>query len=215
MDFNLTGPDALPWRKAYKLLIGAVVPRPIAWVSTVSEGGQYNLAPFSFFNAVSANPPHLVFSPMIRSTDGRTKDTLNNIRHAREFVVNVVTEDLAEAMNITSGEYQASVDEFELAGLTPAPSAAIRAPRVAESPVNFECWLADLLPLGEPGALGTATLVIGKVAHIHVDDSVLFDGDKIDLEKLKPVGRLAGTSYTRVTDLFDMVRPPSQVGEQS
>src|SRR5271163_5126580 len=143
-------PSEIAHREVYNILLNAVAPRPIAWVSTLSASGQPNLAPFSFFNAVSVKPPLLGFSPSMRSSKksepsgkagGEHKDTLRNIRETREFVVNIVTFELAEAMNLTSGEYDASVNEFELAKVTPEPSKVVRPPRVAESPVSFECKL--------------------------------------------------------------------------
>lgn len=205
-------PDAYPWSSIYKILIGAVVPRPIGWISSLDESGRRNLAPFSFFNAVCARPPHVVFSPMIRETDAGEKDTLRNVRATGEFVVNIVTEAIAEAMNVSSTEFPREVDEFTAAGLTAAPSVAVKPPRVAESPVHFECRVAHLLPLGEgPGA---ATLVVGRVVHLHVDPSVLLDGDKIDLDRLQPIGRLSGAGYCRVTDRFEMKRPPSQIASR-
>lgn len=206
MEFD---PGAVPPRTIYKLMTGAVVPRPIGWVSSVNANGQPNLAPFSYFNAVSSNPPHLIFSPGIRGTDGSAKDTLKNVQTTGEFVANLVTEDLAEAMNVTATEFPAHVNEFEAAGLTPAPSRAVRPPRVAESPVHFECRVAHLLDLGEGGTGNT--LVVGRVVHIHVSDEVLLEGDKVDWARLKPIGRLAGRWYCRVNDLFELVRPPSQI----
>lgn len=204
--------SALPWRTLYKLLIGSVVPRPIGWVSSISEQGQVNLAPFSFFNAVCANPPTLLFCPMIRSTDGGHKDTLRNVRARGEFVINIVSEDLAQAMNITATEFPSGVNEFEAAGVTPAPAAAVAPPRVAESRVHFECRVERILEFGDQP--GSGSVVIGRILHVHVDESVLLDGDKIDLLALKPIGRLAGSAYTRVTDLFDLMRPPSQIKPQ-
>jgi flavin reductase (DIM6/NTAB) family NADH-FMN oxidoreductase RutF len=202
-------PTSQPWKSTYKLMIGAIVPRPIGWVSTVSAAGQPNLAPFSFFNGVCANPPTVLFCPMIRGTDGATKDTINNIRATEEFVVNIVTESLAGAMNISATELPSAIDEFERAGLTPMPSAAVRAPRVGESPIHFECRLAEIVEIGtEPGG---GSVVIGRVLHIHADDRVIFDGDKVDLSALRPVGRLAGRAFCRVTDTFEMVRPPSEI----
>ena len=135
-------PDLVPYRDFYRILLTAVGPRPIAWVSTLNQG-QLNLAPFSFFNALSAKPPLLGFCPSLRQVDGQSapKDTLRNIRETGEFVVNVVTFAVAEAMNLTSGEYEPSVDEFALAKLTTRPSQVVRPPQVAESPVSFECKL--------------------------------------------------------------------------
>lgn len=211
MEFPLSGPDALPWRSLYKIMIGSVVPRPIGWVSTINTEGWHNLAPFSFFNVICPNPPHLLFCPMVRSTDHQSKDTLNNVRATGEFVINIVSEPLAEAMNITSTELPAEVDEFEAAGLTAAPSVVVKPPRVGESLIHYECKLAQVLDFGEPNEPGGGSVVIGRIVHVHADDSVLFDDVKIDLNRLQPVGRLAGYDYCRVTDLFQMVRPPSQI----
>ncbi len=202
-------PEDLPWQSVYKILIGSVVPRPIGWISTVNSAGRPNLAPFSFFNAVCANPPHVLFCPSVRIEDRQPKDSLRNVRATGEFVVNIVTEDLAEAMNITSADLPAEMNEFEIAGLTITPSTAVRPPRVAKSPIHYECKVVHIFELGkQPGA---GNIVIGRVVHIHVDESVLFGGDKIDLAKLKPIGRLGGNGYCRVTDLFKMVRPSSQI----
>jgi flavin reductase (DIM6/NTAB) family NADH-FMN oxidoreductase RutF len=202
-------PENLPWQSVYKILVGSVVPRPIGWISTVDSTGRPNLAPFSFFNAVCPNPPHVLFCPNVRIKDRQTKDSLHNVRDTGEFVVNIVTEDLAEAMNLTSTDLPAEVNEFEFGGLSISPSTAVRPPRVAESPVHYECKMAHIFDLGDqPGA---GSVVIGRVVHIHVDELVLFGGDKIDLAKLKPIGRLGGNGYCKVTDLFKMVRPPSQI----
>jgi flavin reductase (DIM6/NTAB) family NADH-FMN oxidoreductase RutF len=202
-------PETRPWSSVYKILIGAVVPRPIGWISSLDEHGRRNLAPFSFFNAVCARPPHIVFSPLVRETDAGEKDTLRNVRATGEFVVNIVTEALAEAMNLSSTELPPEADEFSVAGLTAAPSVVVKAPRVAESPVHLECRVAHLLELG--GQPGAATLVVGRVVHLHVDRSVLLGDDKIDLARLRPIGRLSGAAYCRVTDIFEMKRPPSQL----
>lgn len=203
-------PNTYPWQSLYKIMIGSIVPRPIGWVSTVDEAGTPNLAPYSFFSAVCANPPHVLFCPMVRSTDRQAKDTLRNVRATGEFVVNMVTEALGPAMNITSTEFPAPVDEFQAAGLTPVASIAVRPPRVAESPIHYECQVSHIVDLGE-GGLGSGSVVIGRVVHVHVRDELLVGGDKIDLARLAPIGRLAGNSYCRVTDLFDLVRPPTQV----
>jgi flavin reductase (DIM6/NTAB) family NADH-FMN oxidoreductase RutF len=208
MELN---PASAPWQDVYKLMIGSIVPRPIGWVSTVSPEGNRNLAPFSFFSAVCGNPPHVLFCPMIRGTDSQAKDSLDNVRDTGEFVVNIVTEPLAEAMNLTSMEVPPGVDEFTLAGLTPVDSLAVKPPRVGESPIHFECRTVEVVDLGD--CAGGGSVVIGRVVHIHADDSVIFDGNKVDLAKLQPIGRLAGGSYCRVTDLFDMRRPPSRLVE--
>jgi flavin reductase (DIM6/NTAB) family NADH-FMN oxidoreductase RutF len=203
-------PENLPWQLIYKVMIGSIVPRPIGWISTLDPDGRRNLAPFSFFNAVCANPPHVLFSPMVRSTDRGTKDTLRNVRATGEFVVNIVTQELASAMNQTSQELPGAVDEFAVANLITAPSTVVKPPRVAASPVHFECRVAQIFDISDQP--GGGSVVIGQVVHIHVNEDVLFDGDKIDLEKLKPIGRLAGAAYCRVSDVFQMVRPSSQIG---
>ncbi len=200
----------MDWRSVYKILIGSVLPRPIGWISTISQSGDHNLAPFSFFNVVCSNPPHVLFCPSVRSTDGKIKDTLRNVQANGEFVVNIVTEDLAEAMNVSATEYPAEVDEFVLAGLTAAQSQKVQPPRVAESPIHYECQVTQIIEIGDkPGA---GSVVIGRVLHLHVDDDLLIDGDKVDLAKLRPIGRLSGSRYSRVTDVFEMQRLPSQVG---
>ena len=203
-------PATLPWKSVYKLMIGAILPRPIGWISTVDAAGQANLAPFSVFNAVASRPPTVLFCPTIREFDAGPKDTLRNVRTTGEFVVNIVTEELAEAMNVSSTEFPPEVDEFLAAGVTAAPSAAVAAPRVAESPIHFECRLRQIVEVGsDPGG---GAIVVGRVVHLHVDPSVLVDGDKIDLAALRPIGRLSGAAYCRVTDVFQMPRPKSQLG---
>lgn len=206
MELN---PANVPWQDVYKLMIGSILPRPIGWVSTLSPEGVRNLAPFSFFNAICGNPPHVLFCPMIRGTDSKAKDSLENARATREFVVNIVTKRLAEAMNITSMEVPPDIDEFELAGLTPVESAVVKPPRVGESPIHFECQTVEIVDLGEhPGG---GSLVIGRIVHLHANDEVIFGETKVDLARLQPIGRLAGASYCRVTDRFDMPRPPSHL----
>lgn len=206
MEFN---PTTVPWQTINKLMTGSILPRPIGWISTINEKGQPNLAPYSFFNMVCANPPTVMFAPMIRSTDRQPKDTLNNIRINGEFVVNFVTEKLAEAMNISSMETFPDVNEYELAGLTTAPSTVIKVPRVAESPIHFECNVRDIIEISDQP--GGGYLVIGTIVHFHIEDRVLIETDKIDLAAFKPIGRLAGGKYVRMTDLFNMERPASQL----
>ena len=197
-------PDTLSPRTIYKLMTGSIVPRPIGWISTLSEAGTPNLAPFSYFNAVSAAPPTLLFCLGMKDP-GTPKDTLKNVRSTGEFVVNIVTEALAKAMNHTSIKAPYGEDEFALAGVTPAPSITVKPLRVAESPVHFECRVAHIYPVGEDES--GSHIVVGRITHIHVDDDVLIDGDKIDMAKLKPVGRLAGRGYARITDTFELERP--------
>src|SRR5690242_530070 len=185
------GPAAIPPINTYKLLIGTVVPRPIAFVSTISPEGVRNLAPFSFFNAICANPPVVSFACGVREP---LKDTLANVRANGEFVVNIVTEEIAERMNMTSGEYEAGVDEFQVSGLTPVASEVVRPPAVRESPVNMECKLVQIVdvslqPLG-------GSLVLGEVVRFHIDPAI-FDNFRIDPEKLRAIGRMGGNGYTR------------------
>lgn len=188
----------------YKLMIGAIVPRPIAFVSTVSCEGARNLAPFSFFTAVCANPPVICFCPNRRDWPERRKDTLRNILATREFVVNIVSEEFAEKMNLTSGEYPPDIDEFALAGLTAVPSDLIKAPRVAESHVNMECRLYLAIEIGDLPLSGN--VILGQVLRFHVDDRY-FENFRIDPDKLRAIGRMGGASYARTTDRFDMQRP--------
>jgi len=207
MEIN---PAEIPAAALNRIILGSVVPRPIAWVSTIGVSGQPNLAPFSFFNAVCYNPPTLLFCPGVRATDVGSKDTYHNIRATHEFVINIVTEGLAEAMNVTATELPPEINEFELAGLTEAPSAKVRPPRVAQSPINFECTLNQIVDIGD-GSPGSGWVVIGNVVHIHVADEVMLPDYKIDIRTLKPIGRLAGFNYTRVNDIFEIKRLPSQL----
>jgi flavin reductase (DIM6/NTAB) family NADH-FMN oxidoreductase RutF len=204
MIVNPSGNNSLD---IYKLMTGAIVPRPIAFVSTVSADGVFNLAPFSFFTGISADPPVICFCPMIRF-DGTRKDTLRNIEEAREFVVNIVSEEIAERMNLCSPEYPPEVDEFQISGLTPVPSDLVRAPRVGESRVNMECRLLQIVEVSAKPLGGS--LVIGEILRFHVDDA-LFENYKIDPGELRPIGRMGGTAYTRTTNRFDMSRPSVRV----
>ena len=185
----------------YKLLIGAVVPRPIAFVSTVSPEGVANLAPFSFFTVASANPPVLCFTASFREP---RKDTLVNVRATKEFVVNIVSEEFAAKMNACSAEYPHGVDEFAMSGLTAVPSDLVRPPRVKESHVNMECKLLQMVEVSNQPLGGT--LILGEVVRFHVDDAI-FEEFRIDPDKLGAVGRMAGNSYARTTDRFDLIRP--------
>lgn len=206
MELN---PETVPYSAVYKFMTGAIVPRPIGWISTVDANGTPNLAPYSFFNAVCANPPTVLFCPGVRASDRQPKDSLINVRHNGEFVVNIVTESTAQAMNLSAQELPAGVNEFEVAGVTAAPSVVVKAPRVAESPVHFECKVVQIVDINpEPGG---GSVVIGRIVHVHVDDSVLLGEDKINPHALQPIGRLAGTSYAHINDLFDLIRPPSKI----
>ncbi|MDG4657921.1 flavin reductase family protein [Ectobacillus antri] len=206
-------PNTLAWQDAYKLLIGSVLPRPIAFVSTVSRAGEANLAPFSFFTGICADPMLVCFAPMVRGSDGGKKDTLRNIEDTQEFVINIVGEKLAQQMNDTAIEYGSDVDEFETVGLTKEPSQKIQVPRVKESDVHLECVVERILHFGEHA--GAGSLVIGKVVLVHVRDELYKDG-KIITELLQPIGRLAGQMYTKaLADTFVLERKtiPQKAGE--
>lgn len=196
-------PLSLPPRERYLLLISTILPRPIAWVSTVSPEGSPNLAPFSFFTGIAANPMSVCFAP-VNDRDGKKKDTLVNIEKTRQFVVNLANEDNAALMNQTSAAYPYGVSEFEKAGVTPLPSLKVKPPRVKQTLASLECELLQVVTLAE-GPLG-GNLVIGKVVHFHCDDSVWKDG-KIRHQDLKNIGRMEGAWYARTTDAFELPRP--------
>lgn len=209
--------SALPMRDAYKLMSGLIVPRPIGWLSTQGRGeegaGRRNLAPFSYFNAVSSVPPVVSvsisnLSPAEQATRGAPdsrKDSLRNIQQTGEFVVHIVDEALGEAMNISAANFPPDVDEFERAELTAAPSERIAPPRVAEAAVAMECRLHALLPVGH--GEGGATLVLGEVLLLHVRDDIINERYHVDLDALRPIGRLSGSDYVRVRKRFSMTRP--------
>jgi len=207
MDVN---PSQIPHSELYGILLNSVAPRPIAWVSTLSASGQPNLAPFSFFNVLCVDPPLLGFSPGRRAPkqtnalEGEPKDTLRNIRETKEFVVNVVTYELLEAMNVTSGEYDASINEFELAKVTPAPSSLVNPARVAESPVSFECRLYQILDFSPAPTSGS--LVIGEIVCIHMNYAHIKNG-KLDRNSLDLIGRMGGIQYARTTERVELARP--------
>ena len=186
-----------------RVFTGVIVPRPIAFVSSMSSDGYVNLAPYSFFNAVSYHPPTIVFSSNRKAGD-KQKDTLANIEETGEFVINIVSDEIAEAMNITAAEYPMEVDEFQIAGLTHAPSQIVKPPRVAESPVNLECRLNQVVKIGEGDH--EHGLVIGEVVLVHLRDDII-DGHRINHQRLKPVGRLAGNMYCSTADSYELVRP--------
>ena len=182
----------------YRFMVSVVVPRPIAFVSTVGARGGFNVAPFSFFNAIASRPPLLAFSTTLRQ--GAPKDTLRHIRETGDFVVNVVSEELFDRMVHTSGDWPGDVSEFDLAGLTAVPSDLVKSPRVGESPVSMECTLHREVELGD------AVLVVGEIVRAHVSDSVVVDG-RVDALLLRPVARLGGDQYTIVRDLERRARP--------
>lgn len=187
----------------YKFLIGSIIPRPIAVISTRNPDGSNNLAPFSFFTAVSASPMIIAFCPLIRTTTGEFKDTVKNILREKEFVLNFCTEDNYAKVNLASTELAYGEDEFEFAGLTPLDSEVVKAKRLKESPVHFECVFRDMLCYGkDPGA---GSLITGEVKLVHVDDKIINDG-KISTELLKAVGRGAGNDWFKTDSRFEVER---------
>jgi flavin reductase (DIM6/NTAB) family NADH-FMN oxidoreductase RutF len=194
-------PTDLDPREAYRLLISVVVPRPIGWTSTIGADGSLNLAPFSFFNAVS-NMPLTVMISVGRRT-GNPKDTLRNARETGEFVVNIVNAELAEAMNQTSGEWPYDVNEFDRAGVTPAPSIDVRPPHVAEAPIALECKVTQIVPVIDT----TYTLILGRVLRFHIRSDLLRPNGLVDALRLEPVARLSGDEYATIGRVFEMKRP--------
>jgi flavin reductase (DIM6/NTAB) family NADH-FMN oxidoreductase RutF len=194
----------LPPRDAYSWMINAITPRPIAWVSTISADGITNLAPFSFFQGVCANPPTLIFCGANDRT-GKKKDSVINVGQVPEFVVNIVPYSLREPMNLTSAPLPHGESEFEKFNIATAPSKAVRPPRVAEAPIAFECKLERIVELGG-GPLGS-NVVFGTIFFMHVSDSVLNGEGLIDPVKLDTIGRMGGDFYTRTTELFSVKRP--------
>jgi flavin reductase (DIM6/NTAB) family NADH-FMN oxidoreductase RutF len=182
----------------YNHMINMVVPRPIAFVSTVSPAGRHNAAPFSYYVPLTSRPPLIGIS--INRRGGEPKDTLRNIQATGDFVVNVVTESLAARVVETSGDWPEDVDELSLTGLTTLPSTYVKSPRVAESPIHMECKLDRVIELGE------TSFVVGEILCVHMSDKVLTDG-RIDVTKLKPLGRLGGDGYSVVREVVHLARP--------
>jgi len=182
-----------------------VAPRPIGWISSLDEKGVPNLAPYSFFNAVTADPPLVMYASNGRQPHG-PKDTVGNIETTGTFVVNVATWDLRDAMNATSAPVEPHVDEFALAGLTAVPGTIVPAPRIRECPISMECTLHQVVELPSNQEDSRNTMVIGRVVGLHIDDSVLTDG-KVDMAKLRPISRLGYMDYAELGPLFTMPRP--------
>ena len=197
-------PAEHPFSETHKLMIGSIVPRPIALVSTTSNNGINNLAPFSYFNGVCSKPPTIMFAPARRGWDGKEKDTLINIRNTKEFSINIVSEDIGEKMVKCSTDYEKEVDEYCKSGLSPLSSKKIKPPIVSESKISLECILNQIVQIGKEDA-GSGFIVIGTIVLFHIDDEV-YDNGRIILDKLQPLGRVAGNGYVRSTDTFDIVR---------
>jgi flavin reductase (DIM6/NTAB) family NADH-FMN oxidoreductase RutF len=194
-------------RNLYKLMTGIIVPRPVALVSTVDANGVANLAPFSFFSGVGSAPPTVLFCPTLRSGAGtlhERKDTLRNVEETAEFVVNIVSEAISEAANVTAAEVAPEVDEFQLAGLTPLASEIVRPPRVAESPAHMECRLLQVIYTGRSAASGV--VVLGEVLRFHVRNDLVADF-RVDPAALDAVGRMAGNTWVRTHERIELIRP--------
>jgi flavin reductase (DIM6/NTAB) family NADH-FMN oxidoreductase RutF len=200
MTYN---PDEIGHSATYKILTGAVIPRPIGWISTVNKEGLPNLAPFSYFNIIGDDPPHVMFSTV--RTHGGNKDTLNNVLATGEFVVNMVTEDTVQQMNLTAQQVAPEINEFELANLTQAPSILVSPPRVLESPIHFECKLVHHYEL-EDHTKGGAVMLVGKVVMFHIQEGYIDDQFKINESKYRPIARLAGANYTTIGNVFSIKR---------
>ena len=205
-------PEKLPVGKTFGLLLGAIGPRPIAFASTIDENGRPNLAPFSFFNVFSANPPVLIFSPARRGRDNTTKHTYENLKKVPEVVINVVNHDIVEQMSLASTEYAEGVNEFVKAGFTEEPSEKIKPSRVKESPVQIECKVTEIKELGKDG--GAGNLIISEVVAIHVREDLLDEKEAIDQTKIDLVGRMGGNWYTRAHGdaLFEVAKPLTTLG---
>ena len=205
-------PKSLPIPKVHQYLLGAVGPRPIAFASTVDADGKSNLAPFSFFNVFSANPPIMIFSPARSGRTNETKDTYENVKIHPEVVINIVNYDIVHQMSLASSPYAKGVSEFEKAGFTPLKSDLVKPFRVAESPVQFECKVNQVMELGTEGAAGN--LIICEVVKIHIDEAVLDENQMIDQHKIDLVSRMGGNWYCRAdkNSMFEITKPITTCG---
>ncbi|MFP4094517.1 MAG: flavin reductase family protein [Cyclobacteriaceae bacterium] len=205
-------PGDVSARDFYSYMVGAVVPRPIAFVSSMSRDGKVNLSPYSFFNAFSAKPPVLVFGPVNSMRDGSTKNTLDNVLEHEEVTVNIVNYNMVEQMSLASTAYPKGINEFGKSGLTEAPAELVKPPRVAEAPVSFECKVNQVIHLGQEG--GAGNLVICEVLLIHIKDEVLDEKGSINPQKLDAVGRMGGSYYCRASGeaIFETLRPDREHG---
>ena len=205
-------PKELPIPKLHHYLLGSIGPRPIAFASTVDAEGNRNLAPFSFFNVFSANPPILIFSPARSGRTNTTKNTHDNVKEVAEVVINVVNYDMVHQMSLASSPFEAGVDEFVKAGFTPIASDTIRPFRVKESPVQIECKVIEVKELGRNG--GAGNLVICEVQKIHIDEGVLDENQMVDQQKIDLVSRMGGNWYCRANDasMFEVDKPITTIG---
>lgn len=204
-------PKAVSTAALHGYMLGAVTPRPIAFASTIDAEGKVNLSPFSFFNVFSANPPIMIFSPARRGRDNTTKHTYENVLQVKQVVINIVNYDIVQQMSLSSTEYGKGVNEFEKAGLTPLASQTIKPPRVAESPVQFECKVNEVVSLGTEG--GAGNLVICEVLKMHIDEAILDANGNIDPVKLDAVSRMGGNWYGRAKEgMFEVPKPLTTLG---
>ena len=205
-------PKDLTVAKMHHYLLGAIGPRPIAFASTIDGDGQANLAPFSFFNVFSANPPILIFSPARSGRTNTTKDTYNNVKAHPEVVINVVNFDIVEQMSLASSPYPAGESEFVKSGLTPIPSDLVKPFRVKESPIQFECKVNQVVELGTEG--GAGNLIICEVVKFHIDESYLDENQLIDQQKIDLVARMGGNWYCRANEhaMFELEKPITTCG---
>ena len=205
-------PKELEIPQLHRYLLGAIGPRPIAFASTIDADGVPNLSPFSFFNVFSANPPIMVFSPARSGRTGATKNTLDNVKNIKEVVINIVNHDIVQQMSLASSPYEAGIDEFVKAGLTPVASELIKPFRVKESPVQFECKVNEIIELGQNG--GAGNLVICEVVKIHINEDVLDAIGMIDQYKIDLVSRMGGNWYCRAdkNSMFEIQKPITTIG---
>jgi flavin reductase (DIM6/NTAB) family NADH-FMN oxidoreductase RutF len=204
-------PNTISTGRLHGHLLGAVTPRPIAFASTIDKDGNINLAPFSFFNVFSANPPILIFSPARRGRDNTTKHTFENVLEVKETVINIVNYKMVQQMSLASTEYPKGVNEFVKAGFTPLKSVKVSPPRVAESPVQMECVVKEVISLGDQGAAGN--LVICEVVYLHIQPDILDEEGIIDQHKIDTVARMGGNWYTRAqAGMFEVPKPLTTMG---
>ena len=205
-------PTSIPIPQLHGYLLGAIGPRPIAFASTISADGHHNLAPFSFFNVFSANPPILVFSPARSGRTNTTKDTFNNVKEVKEVVINIVNYNMVHQMSLASSPFPPNIDEFDKTGFTKLASETIQPYRVAEAPVQFECVVNEVVELGQNG--GAGNLVICEVKRIHIDEDILDEDGKIDQKKIDLVARMGGNWYCRADEnsMFEIAKPITTIG---
>ncbi len=208
---RIINPKEIKPQEFHAYMLGAIVPRPIAFASTIDKNGNPNLSPFSFFNAFGSNPPLIIFSPALRGRDGATKNTLDNVREVGEVVINMVTYDMVQQTSLASTEYPKGVNEFVKAGFTAEPSQLIKPFRVKESPVQMECIVREIIQTGTYG--GAAVLVICEIVLMHIKEDIFNEEGKIDQSKIDLVGRMGGDYYSRsAKGLFIVPKPNTKIG---